>query len=180
MTAYDVAIPLSTRGVEREQPEQALTALSRLRERAQVVRLGNRCPMVSLGSGSIYIAAKGVVGIEAATPNSDVRVITSLLYPGDILVPEMQAPLAALALVSQRPTEFWKLTSSAFAEEARSDSQCWHTTFKRLNDQIARGQLHATAMSTLNSEERVAAFLIEAGLRVGAPSGGAIAFELPL
>jgi CRP/FNR family transcriptional regulator len=40
--------------------------------------------------------------------------------------------------------------------------------------------MHAAAMSALNSEEKVAAFLVESGTRLGIPSGRSISFELPL
>lgn len=180
MTIYDVAARLTARTDDRVQSEPGLAHLSRLRARAQFVRLGNRYALSSLGGGNVYVAAKGVVGIEAGAARGDVRVITALLYPGDILVPELEPPLPSLALISQRPAEFWKLTASIFAEEAARDGQLWHTIFTRLNDQNARSQMHAAAMSTLNSEERVAGFLIEAGTRLGISSGGMISFELPL
>ncbi|CCB64582.1 putative transcriptional regulator, Crp/Fnr family [Hyphomicrobium sp. MC1] len=177
---YDVAARLTPRSEDRVQLEPGLAGIGRLRSRAQFVRLGNRYALSSLGSGNVYVAAKGVVGMEGGAPGSDVRVITALFYPGDVLVPELQPPLSNLALVSQRPAEFWKLTASAFAEEAARDSQLWQTIFARINDQNARAQMHAAEMSILNSEERVAAFLIEAGTRLGISSGGMIAYELPL
>jgi len=160
--------------------DAALTSMSRLRARAQFVRVGNRYALPSLGAGHVYVVSKGVVGLEVAAAGADIHVITALLYPGDVFVPELQPPLPGLFLVSQRPAEFWKLTTSAFAEETTRDNQLWHTVFARLNDQNARSQMHAAAMSMLNSEERVAAFLIETGLRLGISSGGMIAFELPL
>lgn len=180
MTTYDVAARLTARTEDRVQLEPGLAGIGRLRSRAQFVRLGNRYALSSLGSGNVYVAAKGVVGIEGGVAGSDVRVITALLYPGDVLVPEMQPPLSNTALVSQRPAEFWKLSAAAFAEEAARDGQLWQTIFARLNDQNARAQIHAAEMSVLNSEERVAAFLIEAGTRLGISSGGMIAYELPL
>ena len=40
--------------------------------------------------------------------------------------------------------------------------------------------MHVAAMSALNSEEKVTAFLVESGTRLGIPSGRSISFELPL
>lgn len=180
MTTNSTAARLSVLGDERGPLEPGLAGMSRLRARAQFVRVGSRYALSSLGGGHVYIAVKGVVGIEAGAAGSDVRVITSLLYPGDVLVPELQPPLPGLALISQRTAEFWKLTASVFAEEAAHDSHLWQVIFTRLNDQNARSQMHAAAMSILNSEERVAAFLIETGTRLGMASGGVISFELPL
>lgn len=180
MTTHEAAARLSSRTNERVQCDSGLTDLSGLRSRAQFVRLGNRYALSSLGTGCVYIAARGVVGLEAGLTGSDVRVVTTLLYPGDVLVPELQAPLPGLTLISQRPGEFWKLTTSVFGDEMAGGGQLWQAVFTRLNDQNARAQLHSTAMSILNSEERVAGFLIEAGTRLGTPSFGTIAFELPL
>jgi CRP/FNR family transcriptional regulator, anaerobic regulatory protein len=180
MTTHEAAARLGSRINERLQCESGLSDLLGLRGRAQFVRLGNRCALSSLGTGYVYVAAKGVIGLEAGVAGSDVRVVTAVLYPGDILVPELQAPLPSLALVSQRPAEFWKLSGLAFSEETTRDRQLWQAVFTRLNEQNARAQLHANAMSILNSEERVAGFLIEAGMRLGTSSGGMIAFELPL
>ncbi len=177
-TTYEAAIVSSARSERVQELEPA--AMARLRARAQFVRLGNRYPLSSLGAGYVYLVAKGVVGVEAGANNSEVRVITSLLYPGDVLVPEQQVPLAATSLISQRSAEFWKLTNSAFSDEMMRDAQLWHVVFARLNEQNARMQLHTAAMSVLNSEERVAAFLIEVGVRLGVHSGGTVAFELPL
>jgi CRP/FNR family transcriptional regulator, anaerobic regulatory protein len=179
MTTYNSAARIRDRAGERVQADAGLTALARLQGRAQFVRLGNRYALSALGNGFVYVVAKGVVGIECAVV-SGVRVITALLYPGDVLVPELQAPLPGLALTSQRPAEFWKVTTTAFAEESARDSQLWQAIFLRLNAQNARLQMHTAAMSALNSEERVAAFLVEIGTRLGIPSGGSISFELPL
>ncbi|MFT3730351.1 MAG: Crp/Fnr family transcriptional regulator [Hyphomicrobium sp.] len=181
MTTIEAAAAhLSARNEERVPSDPGLVGFSRLRARAQFIRLGNRYALSSLGCGHVFIAVKGVVGLESGVPGSDIRVVTNLLYPGDILVPELQAPLPSLSLISQRPAEFWKLQASAVAEEVSRDSHLWHAMFTRLNDQNARSQLHAAEMSILNSEERVAAFLIEAGTRLGIASGGLVAFELPL
>lgn len=179
MSTYEAATMPGARS-ERAQSEPELAAMGRLRARAQFVRLGNRCALSSLGSGSVYLVATGVAGLEAGAPGCDVRVITALYYPGDILVPELQVALPNLSLISQRPAEFWKVPNAAFADEVQRDSRVWQAVFTRLNEQNARLQLHSAAMSVLNSEERVAAFLIEAGVRLGVQSAGAVAFELPL
>jgi CRP-like cAMP-binding protein len=181
MTSFETAgMPSAVRVDERAPVELGLAALFRLRPRAQIMRIGNRFAMPSLACGHVYFVAKGVVGIEAGANGSDVRVITSLLYPGDVIVPELQPPLSGLSLIAQRAVEFWKLPPSALAEEGARDSHIWQAIFARLNDQNARLQLHAAETSMLNSEEKVAAFLIETGSRLGISSGGMIAFELPL
>ncbi|MGO4685681.1 Crp/Fnr family transcriptional regulator [Hyphomicrobium sp. 2TAF46] len=179
MTLYNTASRSRDRAGERVRADAELAALMKLHGRAQFVRFGNQCALAALGAGFVYVVAKGVVGIECAV-DSGVRVVTALLYPGDLIVPKLQAPLPRLALTSQRPAEFWKITTTAFAEETARDNQLWQTIFVRLNAQNARQQMHAAATSALTSEERVAAFFVECGTRLGFPSGRSISFELPL
>jgi len=175
MSSYESAAKIR----DRVPAESGLGALGRLHERAQLVRLGSRADVASLGTGFAYIVAKGVIGIESAL-YPDIRAVTGLLYPGDVLVPELQPPLPKLALTSQRPAEFWKLTTAALADEAAKDPQIWQGLYLRPHAQNARLQLHIAVMSVLNSEERIAAFLIEAGSRIGTQAGGSVSFDLPL
>lgn len=179
MMAYNSVLRSGERSGERIRADAELNPLMRLQKRAQIVRLGHCSPLAALGGGFVYVVAKGVVGIECAVV-SGVRVITALLYPGDVVVPELQPPLPEVALTSQRSAEFWKITTTAFADESTRDNQLWQRIFLRLNAQNARQQMHAAAMSALNSEEKVAAFLVESGTRLGIPSGRSISFELPL
>ena len=115
-----------------------------------------------------------------ARRNRGERTVIELLYPGDILVPGLQAPLRDLALIAKRPVEFWRLTITSFAGESSRDSQLWQAIFLRLNAQNARSQLHIAATSGLNCEQRIAGFLIEIGSRLGVFNGGALSFELPM
>lgn len=174
MSSYESAAKIR----DRVQSGMGLNVLARLQERAQFVRFGNRCAATSLGAGFVYIVAKGVVGIESAA-HPDIRAVTALLYPGDVLIPELQA-LPDLELTSQHSAVFWKLTMTALAEEAAKDPQLWQAVFLRPLAQHARSQLHIATMSGLNSEERIAAFLIEIGVRIGMQAGGSISVELPL
>lgn len=175
MSSFETAAKIR----DRVQLGIGSSALARLHKRAQFLRLRNRYAVAALGSGFVYIVARGVVGLESAV-HTDIRAITALLHEGDVLVPELQPPLPELALTSQRPPEFWRLTMTALAEEAEKDPQLWQTVFLRPHLQNARAQMHSATMSGLNSEERIAAFLIKMGVRIGTQTGGSISFELPL
>ena len=150
-----------------------------LQKRAQLVRLGNRYAVSALGSGFVYIVARGVVCVES-TVHPGVHAVTALLYEGDVFIPELQPPLPELTLTTQRPCEFWKLTLAALAEESERNSQLRKALFLLPQMRNARSQLHIAAMSGLNSEERIAAVLIEIGAHIGMQAGGAISFDLPL
>jgi CRP/FNR family transcriptional regulator len=179
MTASDSVARDFVRASEREHLEPNFTSIARLQERAQIFRLGHRYPVSGLGQSFVYVLSKGVVGIECATVSGE-RTVIELLYPGDILVPGLQAPLRDLALIAKRPVEFWRLTITSFAGESARDSQLWQAIFLRLNAQNARSQLHIAATSGLNCEQRIAGFLIEIGSRLGVLNGGVLSFELPM
>jgi CRP/FNR family transcriptional regulator len=154
-------------------------SIAKFEERAQKFRLGHRFPVSDLARNFVYVVSKGVAGLECAM-NSGERTVTALLYPGDILIPDLQAPLPDLSLIAHRPVEFWKLTVVSLAQESARDVQLWQSVFLRLGAQNARTQLHTAGTSVLNREQRIAGFLIEIGSRLGVFSGGARSFELPL
>ncbi len=175
MSSYETAAKI----IDRMLSGDRANILAPLQKRAQLVRLGNRYAVSALGSGFVYIVARGVVCIET-TAQTDIHAVTSLLYEGDVLIPELQAPLPELTLTTQRPSEFWKLTMTALAEEAEQHPQLRKALFLLPQVQNARAQLHIAAMSGLNSEERIAAVLVEIGAHIGMQAGGAISFDLPL
>ncbi len=172
MSSYETAAKIIARMLSGDRAN----IFAPLQKRAQLVRLGNRYAVSSLGSGFVYIVARGVVCIET-TAQTDIHAVTSLLYEGDVLIPELQAPLPELTLTTQRPSEFWKLTMTALAEEAEQNPQLRKALFLLPQVQNARAQLHIAAMSGLNSEERIAAVLVEIGAHIGMQAGGAISFD---
>ena len=179
MSTSNSAIMDCARNSEQEHAEPNFISIAKLQSRAQIFRLGHRFPVSGLGQSFVYVLSKGVAGIECAT-NLGERTVIELLYPGDILVPGLQAPLRDLALIAKRPVEFWRLTITSLAGESARDSELWQAIFLRLNAQNARSQLHIAATSGLTCEQRIAGFLIEIGSRLGVLIDGGLSFELPI
>ncbi|MEQ1718430.1 MAG: Crp/Fnr family transcriptional regulator [Hyphomicrobium sp.] len=153
--------------------------VGRLRSIALAQRLRRRQRLTLQGHDAVYIVRSGLVAVEGA-PLPDARAILELLYPGDIVVPSLQAPIPDLALTTATAAEFWRLSVSAFTQELHRDAALSDHVFHRLNAQRARMQLHVAILAGLASEQRVAALLIEAACRLGNRDGKAISFELPL
>lgn len=179
MPTSDFATREPLRLGERSSDAADIASLASLLERAQKFRAGPNSSVGDLGRGFIYVVARGVAAVQCAT-TSDASAVTALLYPGDILMPDLLAPLPGLALIASRPVEFWKLTIASLNEASARDSRLWQALFLRLSAQNARSQLHIAANSGLNCEQRMAGFLIEIGSRLGFSSGGTLSFELPV
>lgn len=154
-------------------------ALAKLRSLAQVQRLRRRQRFTLFGAENVYLVRSGLMAIEGA-PAADKRSILELLYPGDILVPGLQAPIPDLALTATTAAEIWRISSHAFMHESQRDAGLAELVFQRLNTQRARLQLHVAILAGLASEQRVAALLIEAACRLGVNDGKSIAFDMPL
>lgn len=173
---------LAERRIAAEVPagfDQDNAALARLRSLAQVQRLRRRQRFTLFGAENVYLVRSGLMAIEGA-PAADKRSILELLYPGDLLVPGLQAPIADLALTAATAAEIWRISTHAFMHELQRDSGLAELVFQRLNTQRARLQLHVAILAGLASEQRVAALLIEAACRLGINDGKSIAFDMPL
>jgi len=153
--------------------------LARLRSLAQVQRLRRRQKVSLLGHDTVYVVRTGLIAVEA-TPLAGTRTILDLLYPGDIVVPSVLAPVPELSLTTATQAEIWRIPSTTFTQELSRDPQFCDYVFQRLNMQRARSHLHVAVLAGLSSEQRVAALLIEASCRLGYNDGTAISFDMPL
>ena len=107
---------LAERRIAAEVPagfDQDNAALARLRSLAQVQRLRRRQRFTLFGAENVYLVRSGLMAIEGA-PAADKRSILELLYPGDLLVPGLQAPIADLALTATTAAEIWRISTHAF------------------------------------------------------------------
>lgn len=155
------------------------TGLIKLRSVAQVQRLRRRQRLAFLAPDNVYIVRSGLMAVEGA-PVANRRSIFELLYPGDILVPGLQAPIPDLGLTATTSAELWRLSSHTFTQEMHRDSALADLVFHRLNAQRARMQLHVAVLAGLASEQRVVALLIEAASRLGVRDSRGVSFDMPL
>jgi len=171
---------------ERRPPSEALpgfdldlTGLSKLRSLAQVQRLRRRQRVALFAPDNVYIVRSGLMAVEGA-PVVNTRSILELLYPGDIVVPGLQAPIADLGLTATTSAELWRLSAHTFMQEMHRDNALADLVFHKLNAQRARIQLHVAVLAGLASEQRVVALLIEAACRLGTRDSRGINFDMPL
>ena len=90
------------------------TALAQLRGHAQNYRLRRRQVLPASAPDSVYIIRSGLVAAEhAALPSR--RTMVELLYPGDLLVPGLQAPIAFAAAAGAWALAHHNVGNRAFA-----------------------------------------------------------------
>ncbi|MEZ5900341.1 MAG: Crp/Fnr family transcriptional regulator [Hyphomicrobiaceae bacterium] len=156
-----------------------VSGLSKLRSLAQVQRLRRRQRLALFGAEHVYIVRSGLAAVEGA-PVTNSRSILELLYPGDVVVPGLQAPIPDLGLTATTPAELWRISAPTFLQEMHRDSRLSDLVFHKLNSQRARLQLHVAILAGLASEQRVVALLIEAASRLGVRDSRGISFDMPL
>jgi CRP/FNR family transcriptional regulator, anaerobic regulatory protein len=128
---------------------------------------------------AVYVVRSGLLVLQTMPPGKH-RQLLALLYPRDIFRAAFAPPLPAAALNAVAASELWRLPAAAFEALLGADAALGQHLNHQLADQHARTILHVAMIGGLNGEERVASFLIELALRIGAPCANGIAFEIPL
>lgn len=156
-----------------------ILALARLRTKAQSIRLRRRQALPPNGPDTVYIVLSGILAAEhnvlSAAPT-----MVELLYPGDLIALSLLNAGPDATYTSMSAAEVLRTTYAALRQEMAADQALADFVFHRLNLQRARMQLHISMLASLTSEERVAALLLQAACHLGARSGSAIAFDMPL
>lgn len=155
-----------------------ILALARLRNKAQSIRLRRRQALPAGGPDMVYIVLSGILTAEhdvlSAAPT-----MVELLYPGDLIASSLlNGP--EVTYTSMSATEVLKISSVSLRQEMAADPALADFVFQRLNLQRTRMQLHISMLASLTSEERVAALLLQAACHLGARTGSAVAFDMPL
>jgi CRP/FNR family transcriptional regulator, anaerobic regulatory protein len=130
-------------------------------------------------SENVYIVRSGLLVLQTL-PRGQRRQLLTLFYPDDIFAPAFAPSLPGSALSAAAASEFLRLPARAFEELIGADAEMTHYVCRRLADQHARAVLHTAIVGGLNSEERVASFLMELALRLGSPGAAGISFTVPL
>ena len=159
----------------------ATDPLGALRQRATLVRVRRR-QQLSLGSGqteTIYVVHSGLLLLQAQPPGKH-RQLLSLLYPGDMFRAAYGPSFRGAALGAATAAELWRLPARTFEAVLGTNAVLAQHLNRQLADQHARAMLHIAMLGSLTGEERVASFLIELALRLGAPGANGTSFEVPL
>ncbi len=130
-------------------------------------------------SETVYVVRSGLLVLHANAPGKHRQLLT-LHYPGDIFRAGFASPLPAVVLSAAVASEAWRLPADTFEALLGADSALGLHLNRQLAAQHARTILHLAAIGALSGEERVASFLIELGLRVGARTANGYSFEMPL
>jgi hypothetical protein len=110
----------------------------------------------------------------------DRRSTLTILYNGDVFKTSSAPPTTMLVLTALVPSVLVRCPWSVFEEVAAKDFSLAQFYMRQSSEQHARQALHVASLSQLSSEERVAAFLLEIGLRTGKVRPGSLVCDLPL
>lgn len=126
-----------------------------------------------------YFIKSGVIAL-AANSDGEQRHILTILYPGDVLTMGLAPPLEGVAFVAMTDCVLVRLARSAL--DGQPDQVCMLDAIiaDRTSQLHARASLHIARLANLPSEERVAAFLLELGLRTGRVANDSVTCDLPL
>lgn len=130
-------------------------------------------------SQTYFFVRKGLL-VLCANATAEPRQILALLYPGDAFCFAEAPPLGDVELVAMMDSGVTRIRRSALTSEANETELFDEFVARSARDLHARATLHIARLSTLQSESRVAAFLLEMGLRMGRVSGDQIVCDLPL
>jgi CRP-like cAMP-binding protein len=155
--------------------------LAALAQRATPVRArrGQQLSLDCAPTEAVYVVRSGLVVLQAQPPGER-RQLLALLYPDDIFRGAYCPPLPNVSVSVAAPAELWRLPSASFDALIAADASAGAALARQLADQNARTLLHMSNLGGLNGEQRVASFLVELALRLGAPGGNSISFDVPL
>jgi len=144
---------------------------------AMKVRRRQRITFAS--SDQIYVVQSGLL-VLSANAGSDRRQLLCLLYPGDVFSPAQAPPLDGIGMIAMTDCELSRLRASAFEQDQEATLLINRYIAESTSSMHARAMLHIARLSSLPSETRVAAFLLELALRLGRVSNDQVSCDLPL
>lgn len=143
------------------------------------LRPRQRIPLSSAQDDLIFALQSGVVSARVSMANNAAGLIT-LYFPGDVIPVGSIPCFDERVLVASTTAEVMRFKSKPFVRLLSSDPELLAAYDRQHDRQLARAALHTTILATLDSPQRLAAFLIEMALEIGVPGGTAISIDLPL
>ncbi len=157
----------------------AIGAASPLQATPLKLRPRQRIPLAPAQDDLIFALQSGVVSARVGMTNSAAGLIT-LYFPGDVISVGSIPCFNERILVASTTAEVMRFKSKQFVRLLGSDPELLAAYDRQRDRQLARAAIHAANLATLDSPQRLAAFLIEMTLEIGIPSGTAISIDLPL
>jgi len=143
------------------------------------LRPRQRVPLAPAQDDLVFALQSGVVSARVAMANSAAGLI-SLYFPGDVITVGAIPCFNERILVSATVAEVLRFKTKPLVRLLTSDPELLTAYDRQRDRQLARANIHATILATLDGPQRFAAFLIEMTLEIGTPAGTAIAIDLPL
>ncbi len=143
------------------------------------VRRGQRLPARHEDMETIYLVRTGLMVLQSHLTVQR-RLILGICYPGEIVSSRFMAALPDLALKVARAGEVTRLRQDVFDSAIATHGWLALEFMRQMRVRANRAEAHNVIVSRLTSEERVASFLIEAGLMLGKHLARGIDIELPL
>ena len=168
-------------GGEAPNRRELTRVLDLLAERAVTVRARKR-QRIAIGIDStetLYLVKSGALILNSDC-DQERRSILTILYNGDAFKTSSVPPNTKLVLTALVPSVLVRCPWSVFEEMAAKDFSLAQFYMRQSSEQQARQALHVVSLSQLSSEERVAAFLLDIGLRIGTVRPGSLVCDLPL
>ncbi|KAB2916622.1 MAG: Crp/Fnr family transcriptional regulator [Hyphomicrobiaceae bacterium] len=143
------------------------------------VRRGQRLPARHDDVETIYLVRSGLVVLQSHLTEQR-RLILGICYPGEIISSRFMAALPDFTVRAARAGEVTRLRQDVFDTAAARHGWLALEFMRQMRVRANRVEAHNVIVSRLTSEERVASFLLEAGLMLGKHLARGIDIELPL
>jgi CRP-like cAMP-binding protein len=127
----------------------------------------------------LFAVQSGVVTARAEMAQTEARLL-SMYFPGDVVSAGAIPCFSDRSLVAATAAEALRFKSKSLARLLATDSELLAAYERQRDRQLARASVHSCALATLDGPQRLAAFLIEMALEIGAASGPSISIDLPL
>lgn len=131
------------------------------------------------GSAAIYLVRSGAVIQELTLPGAR-RQITEILHPGS-LVRTLDTPQGMARFIAVRAGEILRLRWPDFSDLMERYPEITRYFCRITARQDAVKAIHMAALGRLDTQQRVATYLLELAVRTGVPSrAGGRVFDMPL
>ena len=127
---------------------------------------------------TIYFVKSGLLILNSVCSSERQQPLT-IFYPGDFFYLELVPPFAAADLIAMTECDLIRIRRSSLSDAEDADALD-AALGRQAASMFARSNLHIARLAALSSETRVAAFILELGLRTGQVVNDTVTCDLPL
>lgn len=142
-------------------------------------RRRQRLPVDFKNPDTLYYIKSGLLILNSVCAGERQQPL-SIFYPGDFFMVDLVPPFASADLIAMTEADLVRLRQSSVAHAPADLRTLDKALSKQTADMFARSNLHIARLSALSSESRVAAFILELGLRTGQVVNDTVTCDLPL